>query len=216
MFGADEEMGQDIDRLNQWLATQKPLADWHVDPMVAPTAKSLAGFVNLVKPVNAAMARPRDVLELKDIVRHFEIPAAQLEKLAQRRSLAELDRIAHRYDDAIKQNRGRCPENRRFAAGIRRSEPRPQSHRRRSPGRLDRRGVATERLRDAVPRSVLPPRGERRQGPGDVQTTLRRRPATRLCGPAAGREVARHAGPGHRRPRGQERPEGHRLAGAAV
>ncbi len=103
MFGTDEEIGQDIDWLNQWLAAQKPLADWQVDPMTAPTAKSLASFVNFVKPVDAALARPREVLELKDIVRHFVVPAAQLEKLAERHSLAEFDQLARHYDDSLKQ-----------------------------------------------------------------------------------------------------------------
>ena len=103
MFGADDQIGQEMDQLNQWLSTQKPPADWQVDPLVAPLAKSLASFVEYVKPVDAALSGPRNVLELKDIVRHFVAPAARLEKLAQKQSLAQLDQLARQYADSLKQ-----------------------------------------------------------------------------------------------------------------
>jgi hypothetical protein len=103
MFGTDEELAGAMDRLDQWLQAQKPLDDWREDPLVASLTKPLGSFVQYVGPVDAALTQPGYVLELKDVARRFEGPAARLESLGQRRSLQELDQLARQHDDALKE-----------------------------------------------------------------------------------------------------------------
>ena len=102
MFGTDEELAGAMDRLDQWLQAQRPLDDWREDRLVASLAKPLASFVQHVRPVDAALTQPGYALELKDVARRFEGPAARLESLGQRRSLQELDQLARKYDESAK------------------------------------------------------------------------------------------------------------------
>ena len=103
MFGGDEEIDRALDRLNQWLQAEQPLDDWRVDPLVAPLAKPLGSFVEYVRPVDEALTQPGYVLELKELARRFDGPAARLEQLAQRRSLKDLDELGHQFDQSVKQ-----------------------------------------------------------------------------------------------------------------
>jgi len=103
MFEGDEEIDPALDRLNQWLQAQQPPDDWRVDPLAAPLLKSLASLVELVRPVDAALTQPGNVLELKELARRFEAPAARLKQLAQRRSLQDLDRLDRQFEQSVKQ-----------------------------------------------------------------------------------------------------------------
>lgn len=103
MFGADEETGRALEQLDQWLQAQKPLDDWHEDAMVAALAKPLGSFVPELRSVDAALTRPRYVLELKELARRFEGPAARLVSLAQRKSPKQFDELARHYDESAKE-----------------------------------------------------------------------------------------------------------------
>jgi hypothetical protein len=100
---SDEALNQILDRLNQWLQTQKPAADWAVDPVAAPMIKGLADVRDQVAPAQKELESSRNVLELKGIARQFVIIPEKLETMRSRLDLKKSDELAARHEQAISQ-----------------------------------------------------------------------------------------------------------------
>ncbi len=128
-FDSEEVFRQTMDRFNLWLKAQPPWTDWRLDPMAEPLVKAAAGFAAELKPINEAMRKPMERLDLKSIAGQLESAVGALAKLARRRSLSELAELERRYEEflqevahAVKQfpdaaRRSARPSCGRFATG---------------------------------------------------------------------------------------------------
>lgn len=99
----DEALNQILDRLNQWLQTQKPAEGWSVDPMAAPLFKALGELRDVVAPVQQDLQEPRNQLELKTLARQFAAIPARLEEMQSRLNLKKAEEVAARHEQALKQ-----------------------------------------------------------------------------------------------------------------
>ena len=97
-FITEEEHRHLVDRLNLWVKSQPPPADWRVDPMAEPIVKATAGFAAQLKPIRDALRKPMDLLDLKSLALRFEEAPNALAELAQRRSLSDLAELERRYE----------------------------------------------------------------------------------------------------------------------
>lgn len=100
---SDEALNQILDRLNQWLETQKPAGDWTVDPVAAPLVKGLVDLRDLVAPVQKELDSPRNLLELKSLARQFVVIPEKLETMRSKLDLKKSDELAARHERAISQ-----------------------------------------------------------------------------------------------------------------
>jgi len=101
-FAGGESFVQAVNRLDQWVQTQKPLDDWQADPMAAPYLSAMAEIGERVKPVSGQLSEPRYHLELKLIARQLQTVPEQFEALTRRRSLGELESLSAAHEQAIR------------------------------------------------------------------------------------------------------------------
>ncbi len=102
-YETDEALNQILDRLNQWLQTQKPAEDWAVDPLAAPLFKALVGLRDVVEPVQNSLQEPRNQLELKSVTRQFAAMAGKLEEMRGQLNLKKSEELAARHEQALQQ-----------------------------------------------------------------------------------------------------------------
>jgi hypothetical protein len=100
---SDEALNQILDRLNQWLQTQKPAEGWSVDPMAAPLFEALTKLRDHVAPVQKALEEPRNQLELKSLTRQFAAMPAKFEEMRRRLDLKKAEEVAAKHEQALKQ-----------------------------------------------------------------------------------------------------------------
>lgn len=108
-FGGGEAYVQSLNRLDQWLQTQKALDDWKVDPMAAPLLETFARIGEQVRPVAGALEAPRNRLELKAVGRQLAFVAEALEQIPQKlrqlnppRTLEDIDALQAAHEEAIR------------------------------------------------------------------------------------------------------------------
>lgn len=99
----DESLRQVLDRLNQWLQTQKASADWTVDPLAGPLLKRLAGLSERIEPVQKELQPARDLLEMKALARNFAALPQQLDAIRDRIDTKKLEESTARQEEAIRQ-----------------------------------------------------------------------------------------------------------------
>jgi len=102
-FESDETFSQVIDRLNQWLQSQKPPSDWAMDPLAAPLLKALAALAEQVAPIHKELAPTREQVELKSRARQLVELPPKLEALAQRIDPKRLDELSKQQEEVIQQ-----------------------------------------------------------------------------------------------------------------
>ncbi len=102
-YESDESLHQILDRLNQWLQTQKPAGDWTVDPVAAPLVKGLTDLLEQIAPVQKELESPRNLLELKSLARQFAAIPAKLDAMRSRLNLKKVEELAARHERAIGQ-----------------------------------------------------------------------------------------------------------------
>ena len=80
-FDGGEMFREAIDRLDQWVRSQKAPPDWQVDPMAAELLAGLGGLADQIQPINDLVSRPRRLLEFKRLVRQFEDKPGEVKTL---------------------------------------------------------------------------------------------------------------------------------------
>lgn len=99
----DESLRQVLDRLNQWLQTQKASADWTVDPLAGPLLKRLAGLSERIEPVQKELHPARDLLEMKALARNFAALPERLDAIRDHIDSKKLEESTARQEEAIRQ-----------------------------------------------------------------------------------------------------------------
>jgi hypothetical protein len=102
-FEGEESLYQILDRLNQWLQTQKPAADWKVDPLAEPVLKSLTELSEKIVPIEKELQPARHLLEVKVRARQFAPLPPQLEAARTRVDVKKIEELASRQEEAIRQ-----------------------------------------------------------------------------------------------------------------
>jgi len=102
-YETDEALNQILDRLNQWLQTQKPAEGWSVDPMAAPVFRGLVELRDAVAPVQRDLQEPRNQLELKSLTRQFATIPAKLDEMRGRLNLKKAEEVAARHEQVLQQ-----------------------------------------------------------------------------------------------------------------
>jgi len=100
-FEGDESLHQILDRLNQWLQTQKAPGDWRIDPLAAPLLKSLSDLAERIVPVQKDLEPARRLLEVKALARQFAALPEQLDSIRNRVDLKKVEELAARQEEAI-------------------------------------------------------------------------------------------------------------------
>ncbi len=100
---SDEVFQQIVDRFNQWARAQPAADNWAIDPMAAAAVQSVAKLARELEPVQVALEKPSQDLELRSLARQLEGVPKALETLTQKHSLAELTAIEASYEAFLRQ-----------------------------------------------------------------------------------------------------------------